>query len=231
MPAAFDFPRRTLPATFHYTGPWLDDKLESSSRSHEFPFERLDGRPIVYASLGTLQNSNHKHFYTIAEACTGLGLQVVITVGASDGAELPRLPGNHVVVRYAPQLTLLKRAALTITHAGMNTTMQALYCGSPVIAVPLAHDQPATAARLKRTGAGMVFSANHLTVPKLRRAIASILETDSAWQVHARRMQEAIAFSGGVERAADILESSMSGWTGGARSKLGGPVTADGACD
>jgi zeaxanthin glucosyltransferase len=214
MPAEFDFPRRTLPATFHFTGPWLDDMTENSSRSREFPFERLDGRPILYASLGTLQSSNHKHFNTIAQACVGLGLQVVISVGASEGAVLPELPGNHLVVRYAPQLALLKRAALTITHAGMNTTMQALYFGSPVIAVPLAHDQPAIAARLKRTGAGMVFSPDQLTVPRLRSAIDSILEKDSAWQVQARHMQDVIADAGGVERAADILEARMLGLDG-----------------
>jgi zeaxanthin glucosyltransferase len=210
MPAEFDFPRRTLPPTFHYTGPWFDDMTESSSRSREFPFERLDGRPILYASLGTLQSSNHKHFDTIAEACIGLDLQVVISVGASVGAKLPELPGNHLVVRYAPQLALLKRAALTITHAGMNTTMQALYFGSPVIAVPQAHDQPAIAARLKRTGAGMVFSPQQLTVSKLRSAIDSILAKNSPWQTQARRMRDVIEKSGGVERAADILEASMS---------------------
>jgi zeaxanthin glucosyltransferase len=53
MPAELDFPRRTLPATFHYTGPWFDDTTENSSRSREFPCERLDGRSILYASVGT----------------------------------------------------------------------------------------------------------------------------------------------------------------------------------
>ena len=209
MPAEFDFPRRTLPATFHYTGPWLDDSFESSSRSHKFPFERLDGRPILYASLGTLQSSTHKHFNTIAQACTGLGLQVVMSVGAREGAELPEYPGNHLVVPFAPQLALLKRAALTITHAGMNTTMQALYCGSPLIAIPLAHDQPAIAARLKRTGAGVALRPNQLTVRGLRSAIDRILEKNSTWQVQARRMEKVIAKAGGVERAADILEETM----------------------
>lgn len=211
MPMEFDFPRRTMPATFHYTGPWFDDTFENSSRSRRFPFERLDDRPILYASLGTLQSSTHKHFNTIAQACIGLDLQVVISIGASEGAELPQLPGHHLVVPYAPQLAVLKRAALTITHGGMNTTMHALSCGSPVIAIPLAHDQPAIAARLKRTGAGIVLSPNELTVSRLRAAIDSILKKDSAWQVEARRMQQIIATTGGVERAADIVERSMVG--------------------
>jgi MGT family glycosyltransferase len=211
MPAEFDFPRRALPAAFHYTGPWFDDAFENSSRSRNFPFHRLDGRRILYASLGTLQRSTHQHFKTIAQACIGLDLQVVISVGASEGAELPQFPGNHLVVPCAPQLALLKRAALTITHAGLNTTLQALCYGSPVIAIPLAHDQPAIAARLKRTGAGIVFSSSEATVSRLRAAIDSILEKGSSWQIEARRMQDAIVRAGGVERAADVVERSICG--------------------
>jgi MGT family glycosyltransferase len=138
-----------------------------------------------------------------------LNLQVVISVGATENAGLPRLPGNHLVVPYAPQSALLKCAALTITHAGMNTTLQALYSGSPLIAIPLAHDQPAIAARLRRTGAGIVISPHDLTVRRLRTAIDSILENDSPWQAEALRMRRAIAAAGGVERAADIVDRTV----------------------
>lgn len=209
MPLEFDFPRRMMPPTFHYTGPWFDEAFENSFAGWEFAFEKLDGRPIVYASLGTLQSSSNKIFNLIAQACTGLDLQVVISVGAKQGDDLPKLPGNHLVVRYAPQIALLRRAVLAITHAGMNTTMQALYFGVPLIAIPLAHDQPAIAARLKRTGAGIIFSPSDLAVRKLRFSIDSILQKNSPWQLQAHRMQRAIAEAGGVEQAVDILEGSM----------------------
>lgn len=209
MPAEFDFPRRIPLPSFHYTGPWFDDTCENAGLDDGFSYDRLDGRPILYVSFGTLQSSVHKDFSLIAEACSGLELQVVISVGAKQDAEMPKLPGNHLVVRYAPQVALLKRAVLTITHAGMNTTMQALSFGVPLIAIPLAHDQPAIAARLKRTGAGIVFSSRGLTARRLRMAIDSILQKDSTWQVQARRMQRVIAESGGVERAADIVEQSV----------------------
>ena len=47
-------------------------------------------------------------------------------------ASLGNLPGAPVVVNYAPQLDLLSRAALTITHAGTNTTLAALSFGVPL---------------------------------------------------------------------------------------------------
>ena len=49
MPAEFDFPRRNAPSCFHYTGPWFDEVNDGSSRASAFPFERLDGRPLLYA--------------------------------------------------------------------------------------------------------------------------------------------------------------------------------------
>ncbi len=220
MPAELDFPRRSPPANLYYTGPWFDDMFENSPSGAEFPMERLDGRPLLYASLGTLQSSHSRLFHVIAEACTGLNLQAVLAVGARGKAALPNLPGNHLVVGFAPQIKLLRRAALTITHAGMNTTAQALHFGSPLIAIPLAHDQPAIAARIKRSGTGLVFGAKELSVAKLRSAIEAMLEKDSPWRVEARRMQSLSVAAGGVERAADILEQSLMLRTGAASQIL-----------
>ena len=48
-------------------------------------------RPLVYASLGTLQNGSEEIFRTIAEACAGLNAQLVISLGGGlDPARLGR---------------------------------------------------------------------------------------------------------------------------------------------
>jgi MGT family glycosyltransferase len=203
MPREFDFPRERPPENFHYLGPWFDDR---SSSSVPFPFERLDGRPIIYGSIGTLQSKNSGYFRIIAEACSGLDVQLVLSLGHGLGEAALALPGNPVVMNYAPQLELLARAAVTITHAGMNTTQQSLNFGVPAIAIPLTHDQPAIAARLSRTGAGIVIPPTRLTASHLRAALRSLLPEASEFRARARWLQEAIGKSGGVERAADIAE-------------------------
>src|ERR1019366_9664584 len=53
MPREFDFPRENLPAGFRYLGPFLDERPVGDL---SFPFDRLDTRPLVYASFGTLQS-------------------------------------------------------------------------------------------------------------------------------------------------------------------------------
>jgi hypothetical protein len=94
QPAAckFNFPRRELPASFHYTGPFIDPEARPEA---PFPWEQLDGRPLVYASLGTLQNGLSAVFRIIAEACAPLGVQLVLGLGNGLLLEdLRDLPGN-----------------------------------------------------------------------------------------------------------------------------------------
>ena len=128
QPPSFDFPRRTLPQCFHYVGPLR----KKSNTSVPFPWEKLDGRPLIYASLGTLQNGKEKVFACFAEACLGLDVQLVITHGNGlTKAAASSFPGDPLVVNYAPQLEVLSRARATLTHAGLNTVLDSLTHGVP----------------------------------------------------------------------------------------------------
>ena len=207
QPAEFEFPRQTLPDYCHFTGPYHDS---TEWVSVDFPYEKLTGQPLIYASMGTLQNRQQKVFQCIAEACVGLDAQLVISLGGSSSPEsLQGLPGNPLVVSYAPQLELLKKATLTITHAGMNTTLGCLTNGVPMVAIPIAHEQPGIAARIAWTGAGELVPLSRLSVPRLRGAIQRVLTQDS-YKKNATRLQEAIRRAGGVNRAADIIEQAVS---------------------
>jgi zeaxanthin glucosyltransferase len=203
QPAEFEYPRRGLPPWFHFTGPLVDP---ASRAAVPFPWERLTGQPLIYASLGTIQNRQLALFATIAAACRHLDAQLVIALGGGSRPEdLPPLPGAPLVVAMAPQLELLPRAALTITHAGMNTVLESLSHGVPMVAIPIANDQPGVAARIAWTGTGAVVPLRRLSEPRLRRAIDQVWN-DPACRANAQRLQQAIARAGGVGRAADIVE-------------------------
>jgi zeaxanthin glucosyltransferase len=204
-PAAFEFPRQQLPTCFHFTGPWHAPHTRAAT---EFPYERLTEKPLIYASLGTVQNRQLEIFRTIAQACDGLDCQLVISLGKQTHAEIPTFAGDPIVVSYAPQLELLQRAALVITHAGMNTVLESLSCGVPLVAIPITNDQPGVAARISWSGAGEKVLLWQLSTPLLKSAIHRVL-TQSSYREQAQRLQQAIAQSGGVERAADIVEQSV----------------------
>ena len=206
-PAEFEFPRQELPPWFHFTGTY---HTSASRASVPFPYEKLTGKPLIYASMGTLQNRLIWVFQTIASACEKLDAQLVISLGGSAKPEsLPELPGNPLVVEYAPQLELLEKATLMITHAGMNTTMECVKHGVPMVAIPVANDQPGVAARIAWTGAGELVPLKKLNVPRLQAAVARVF-TEESYKQNALRLQEATQRAGGVSRAADIIEQAVS---------------------
>jgi len=203
VPAEFDFPRKKLHANFHYTGPAIDESVRAS---HHFPFEKLDGRPLIYASLGTMQNRLAPVFAAIAEACQDLPYQLVLSLGGGCKPEsLPNLAGNPLVVEFAPQLQLLKRAKLCITHAGLNTALESLASAVPMVAIPITNDQPGVASRIDHCGAGRFINLKKLNVSRLKDSIETVLENPT-YAENAKRMQAAIQKSGGPPKAADIIE-------------------------
>lgn len=130
-PKAFDFPGIPWPSEFHYAGPFHETENHAPI---PFPWEKLNGQPLIYASLGTLVNGLDQVYKTILEAVGNLPeSQVVLSIGTNiDADSLEPIPPNTIVVRRAPQIELLKQAALCITHAGLNTTLESLTQGVPM---------------------------------------------------------------------------------------------------
>ncbi|HTA41221.1 MAG TPA: glycosyltransferase [Bryobacteraceae bacterium] len=197
----FDFPRRQVPAGFHYVGPLID----GYGRRFPFPYEKLNGKPLVYVTLGTLQNPASDYFRLIARVCAKLDVQIVIAAGTNQPRTLRALAGSPIVVQYAPQLEILARASLTITHSGLNTVMQSLLFGVPMVAIPLTHDQPAIAARIAHSGTGEVIPPGKLDAEHLTASIRHVLENPRFHQ-KAARIRESIRSAGGAERGADVVE-------------------------
>ena len=206
LPEALEFDINPKPTRLHYTGPFVDGQQRPTV---PFPWHRLDGRPLVYASLGTLQNGSQEIFRTIASACADLNLQLVLSLGGGlDPAHLGTLPGDPIVVTYAPQLQLLKRAAAVITHAGLNTVLESLAEGVPIVAIPLGNDQPGVAARVAARGAGIIVPRRKLNARHLRRAVQSILEEEK-YHAAAHNIMLAMRQVNGLNRAADIIEDAL----------------------
>lgn len=207
QPAELEFPRKDLPQWFHFTGPFHSPIGREVA---DFPFDKLTGQPLIYVSMGTIQNRLLNVFQAIAEACQDLDAQLVISLGGSADPEvLQGIAGNPLVVRYAPQLQLLEKAALTITHAGMNTTLECLTNGVPMVAIPIANDQPGIASRIVWSGCGEAISVKKVNVSNLRVAIKKVLTQDS-YRKNALRLQAAIKKAGGTKRAIDIIEQAVS---------------------
>ncbi len=205
LPACLDYPRAMLPPHFHYVGPLNDAQSEDAV---EFPFDKLTGQPLIYAAMGTLQNRVQRVFQTIAAACDGLDAQLVISLGNKNQTIPSDLPGSPIVVAYAPQRELLKRAALVITHAGMNTALGTLAQGVPLVAIPITNDQPGVAARLVYAGAGEMVPLSKLSRERLGAAVQKVL-AQPAYRNRAQALQAEIARCDGTQAAAEITLDAL----------------------
>ena len=207
QPPSFEFPRRELPENFHFVGPLFSS---ISRKEIPFPWSQLNDKPLIYASLGTVLSKQSWVLIQIAYACLGLDAQLVISLGgATEPEELGYVPGSPIVVKAAPQLALLKRASVCITHAGMNTTLESLSNGVPLVAIPITNDQPAVAARIAWTKTGKVVDLNCCTVDSLKAAIEQAL-FQPKYRQNALKLKAEIEQAGGVTKAVDIIEAVIS---------------------
>src|SRR5262249_31908558 len=208
-PKEFDFPNPSWPVQFHYAGPFYDD---GGREPIPFPWEKLSGKPLIYASLGTLVNGLEHVYRAILGAVGPLSdVQVVLSIGKNIHLkDLGPIPSNTLVVPNAPQIQLLKRASLCITHAGLNTALESLAQGVPIVAIPIGYDQPGVAARIAHHGAGEFLEIEDLTTEALSKLIQQV-RTDPSYQAKARYFQKVIARTRGLDVAADVIEHAFGG--------------------
>ena len=216
-PREFDFESSHWPKQFHYAGPFHDGK---GRLNFPFPWDQLTGEAIVYASMGTVQVGNPDVFSTIATATSKhKGLQLVLAIGNLLRPEqIGPVPKNAIVVNNAPQLELLKKASVCITHAGFNTVLEALTQGVPQIAIPVTNDQPGVAARIAEKKTGKTTSLDGLGASNLSALLDEVLN-NPLYRDNSRRIQKAIREKNGISVAADLLEQTF-GLTRGTESSV-----------
>jgi MGT family glycosyltransferase len=176
----------------------------------DFPWEQLTGEPLIYASMGTLMNGLADIYRTIiAATAQWKGVQLVLSIGDQlDLEQIGPLPSNTILVQRAPQLELLRRASVCITHAGLNTVLESLAQGVPQIAIPVTVDQPGVAARIAEKKTGQFVPLKELNVSRLSLLLDHVLN-DPIYRDNARYIQAEIAETDGLSKAADLLERAF----------------------
>lgn len=188
---------------YQFVGPSISVRPDAP----DFPFDALGDQPILYVSLGTLFNQQ-SHFYRLCfEAFGALDREVVMSIGSKiDPAALGPPPSNFIVRPSVPQLQLLQRSALFVTHGGMNSVNEALYFGVPLVVVPReGADHIWVAERVQVLGAGKVLGAKELDAVSLRCAVEEVL-TSASYREASERVGASLREAGGYRRAADAIQ-------------------------
>ena len=167
-----------------------------------------DARPIVFASLGTLQGGRRGLMTAIAAAAEGLGVRLLLAhAGGLTEAQARALPGAPEVRALWPQRAVLARAAACITHAGLNTALDCVAAQVPMVSIPLAFEQPATAARLAHHGLARVVPPRRADPATIRAALVEALS--GAMRPRFDAPARALADAGGAPRAVALVEALL----------------------
>ncbi|MBC7441682.1 MAG: glycosyltransferase family 1 protein [Ramlibacter sp.] len=162
-------------------------------------------QPIVYVSFGSFLSVRGDVLARVAEALRGLDVRVAIATGATDPAELGPIPGSWLVRGFLPQVTLLRHAALAVTHGGNNSVTEAMTAGVPLLVLPFSTDQFAGAAALETAGFGLSLDPNVVSADELRVAAEALLALDGAARLRLDRLRASLADGEGPRRAREAL--------------------------
>jgi MGT family glycosyltransferase len=190
VPREFQPHGETFDESFHFVGPVLGSRL-----AQEWSPRRTD-LPLLYVSLGSVMSD--PQFYRACIDQFGDGAWQVAMTARDVGA----VPENFDVRPWFPQPAVLEHATAFISHGGMNSTMEALHQGVPLVIVPQTPEQAANAVRVAELGLG-----EHVTDHADLRAAVERVAGSGTIRRNLDRMRAAIGNAGGAARAADVILS------------------------
>ena len=187
FPEWFAAPQPDWPVNSFQAGFPLEDLSREQGLEPDLEafLERHAACPPVVFTAGSA-NVQAADFLAVAVAALErLGRPGVLVT--RDLAQVPRrLPETVRAVEYTPFGPLLRRAGAFVHHGGIGTLSQGFAAGVPQLVMPMAHDQPDNAVRLKRLGAGDWLSRGRFTPGRLAERLETLLTSESVGQACAR---------------------------------------------
>jgi MGT family glycosyltransferase len=204
QPAGSSFDDRYI-----FVGPSIWPRYTGES----FPIEQMHAeKPLLYISLGSIFTNQPMFFKTCFEAFADTPWQVVLSHGrAVDRDVLRFVPDNFLLSAYVPQLSVLERASVFVTHAGVNSAMESLFYGVPMVAIPQATvDQAITARLIAEKRLGVALSKHEVTPERLHEAVEYVANDEGIGQ-NVKRLQRLTRDAGGHQRAAAAILQFVQG--------------------
>lgn len=203
IPRFFQIHADTFDDRFHFLGPSISHRKFYGQWS--FPSNK---RNIVLISLGTVRNAQPDFYRMCIAALQDLDVQVVMSVG--DGvsiAALQPIPANFEVRPFVPILDILPHSVAFIGHGGMNSTMEALYHGVPLLLAPQDKYQYLIATRVVELGFGTLLPQN-LGRDTLINALTSLLANAKILS-RVRNIGSEMRKNSTPEKAVEIIERHL----------------------
>lgn len=168
---SIEAPRNNLTDCTFFIGPCFGKRVEEN-----FPFDQLKPDKFkIYVSLGTVFNNKPEVFRKIMRALDTPDYQVIISAGgAYQELKKNAIPQNITVYSTVPQISLLNKVDLFISHGGNNSINEALASGKPIIVMPVGGEQDDNASRIVYLGVGKRVDMKSFTEKQLLDIVKEI---------------------------------------------------------
>lgn len=186
--------------SYKFVGPIIYDRQEKQLNA----ITESD-KPIIYVALGTIYNDKVETYRSIIQALKMIGCPSYISIGKHINiSDLGAIPSHIHIAPYLPQLEMLKRASLFISHCGMNSVNESLYFGVPLLMLPIIQEQRINATRVEQLGAGIYHKKQPINIPQFIESINALLQ-DKKYKHAADIVSKSLSSCGGAKRAADHI--------------------------
>src|SRR5689334_4758901 len=213
FPEELDFPRSRRPEGAFF----IEASVDTERSDGDFPWDRLDeDKPLVYCTLGTVVPFKAparvaEFFQMFMDAMAQRpALQGVVTISNYLKAEQFNCPGNVLIVGEAPQVEVLKRASLMVSHGGVTGLKESAFMGVPMLLIPLHYDEFGNAARVVYHGLGARLQLKDVSAIKLGQLIDRVLD-DSSYSARAKLVSERLVKIEDQSPGVAIIEDVLSG--------------------
>lgn len=213
-----DFPRAPS-ARRHYV-----ESVDLERKEPELDWSRISSeKPLVYCALGgqLYRKADTPGFFQRLQQAFEQRpqLQLLLATGRHIRPEQLKPMANVTVVERAPQLSVLRRARLMITHGGLGSVKECVLNAVPMLVFPLDVDQPGNAARVRYHGVGLHGDIAKTSVDELLAMLDRALNEPS-FRENSRALQKKLKQLESAQSGADTLERILAGMSP-SRSQLG----------
>lgn len=186
---------------FAFVGPAIND-LAQPEAEEEIPYDKMYDT-IIYVAMGTMLPRFAKKIYKrCIKAFKDEDVSVILTIGDElDKSDLGDIPENIHVYAKVPQVEMLERSTVFITHGGMNSVNESIHSKTPMVVGPIVNDQPMIADQIETLGIGKHIDLKKAKAEEIKNATYSVLE-NSAIKENMERIGGEMQDLGGNEAAA-----------------------------
>jgi hypothetical protein len=216
-----EFPHTPHP-NLHYVGPMINQhrpevylNAAGSSRWERFKLDHQQepnvSRPIIYCSLGTYWSADRDFLRRVLQVFERRkDWDLVLGLGGklNAGAFAP-VPSNAVLLDWAPQLEVLQLADCAITHGGITTINECIYCRVPMVVYSTKRvDQNGCAARVAFHKLGIMADKDADTTEQIERNIERTL-SDPTFRQNLATMQSHFLADEQANSAVRVLDDIL----------------------